>query len=282
MTNAMPPVAPTIPGIGAPIPSTNVPPRPPINEKYSAVDIFFALFKQQPETIVKGLGYGTYWLGKVCTVPSGISNFSLETVHFKNFLSAIKIPERSRELWKSFNGLWADWSNRASVATEETRKKIVKSTFKIIQKASNLTSSVCDAVDFSTKYVPSMDKGFLHGVKTASYTATFVGSGVSAGEQIVNITTQQDPEGKKAAFYLLNLARDVSYVALGAIGLYGIITVTPIAPAIILACLTSGLSFGIGSFFYEKIKDPENKGTNLIPDAVVENVVQRRRRTISA
>ena len=80
----------------------------------------------------------------------------------------------------------------------------------------------------------------------------------------------------QVVFYLMNLARDVSYLALGIIGLSFILTATPIAALPIVTCLTSGLTFTIGGYFYERIFDPENKGKNLKPETVVENYVNQR------
>ena len=167
-------------------------------------------------------------------------------------------------------------TNVSAGAADATWTKVADAGRKTFKDTTGLVNACCDGIDYGTKYIP-IDKGAMTWIKGVNFASTLAGSGVAAGEQIYNIaTTAQDPEGKKLTLYLINLARDVSYVALGAIGLFFVVTATPIVPWMILACLTSGLALTIGGFFYERLVDPENKGKNLNPAAVVENVVAQR------
>jgi hypothetical protein len=72
---------------------------------------------------------------------------------------------------------------------------------------------------------------------------------------------------------MIRTATSISYLAVGAIGLAAFAGFA-LAPWVMLACLTAGLTGQISSFLYEKINDPENKGKNLKPDLFYREVVR--------
>src|SRR5262249_20339857 len=108
------------------------------------------------------------------------------------------------------------------------------------------------------------------------FAATIGFAGNSFVEQIQHIASTKGIDPKKTMFHLINIARDVSYFALGVMGFGFIITATPLVPWMIVACLTSGLTFSIGGYFYERIYDPEHKGKDLNPNILVENRSNQR------
>jgi hypothetical protein len=170
--------------------------------------------------------------------------------------------------------LCSDFTNQISGSATATWEKVGDACRKTFKDATGLTNGICDSIDFSTKYI-QYDPEMLRWVKGIGFAATLGGSGVGAAEQMNNLSKSWG-DVKKSTLYVINLARDVSYVALGILGLSFILTATPMVTWMILACLTSGLTFTIGGYFYEKIVDPENKGKNLNPAAVVDNVVAQR------
>jgi predicted membrane channel-forming protein YqfA (hemolysin III family) len=120
-------------------------------------------------------------------------------------------------------------------------------------------------------------------VKGIGLAATLSGACIGASEQVQNIASTKANEINKNTFYIINLARDVSYVAFGALAFLSMGGLITIAPSGLVVYLTSGLALSIGSYFYEKIYDPEGKGKNLNPDIVIRNNLDRKayeRRTV--
>jgi hypothetical protein len=247
----------------------------PKREEYSIVDIALTFIKEKPRDIVKALGYSTFWAGQVNpNLHPNVQNFSMSMGDVKNLLGAIEVPDKVNTLWGSFCGLCSDFTNQISGSATATWEKVGDACRKTFKDATGLTNGICDSIDFSTKYI-QYDPEMLRWVKGIGFAATLGGSGVGAAEQMNNLSKSWG-DVKKSTLYVINLARDVSYVALGILGLSFILTATPMVTWMILACLTSGLTFTIGGYFYEKIVDPENKGKNLNPAAVVDNVVAQR------
>jgi hypothetical protein len=248
----------------------------PKNEKYSLVDIVFSFLKEKPKDIIKALGYGTFWAGQAMPgLPSEVQTFSLQMGEVKNLLSAIEIPDRARELSNNLKELLTIVSRKVSGEAALTWGKVTEVAAKTFKAGASLANNACDGIDFSSKYIP-FGKEFMHSVKTLNYGATFGGALVGAGEQVYNLNSMTEINPTKTGLYLINLARDVSYLVLGGMGLFFIATATPIATVPILACATSGLIWTITGFFYERMLDPENKGKNLNPAIVVQNVVAGR------
>ncbi len=257
--------------------STSVAPQPALKkEEYSIVEVALSYIKEKPRDIVKALGYGTFWAGQaVPGLHPNVQNFSFYMGDVKNLLGAIEVPDKAYALWTSLGGLWTNMTQTIAGDANATWAKVGDAARKTFKDATGLTNSVCDGIDFSTKYF-QYEAEVLRWVKGIGFAATLTGSGVGAAEQIHNISKMTTCDPKKTTLYLINLARDVSYVALGSIGLFFVVSATPVVPWMILACLTSGLTFTIGGFFYERIVDPENKGKNLNPAVVVENVIAQR------
>ena len=252
----------------------------PKKEEYSVTDIFLELLKSKPRDIIKAFGYSTFWAGQaIPDLHPNVQHFSFYMGDVKNLLGAIEVPDKANTLWISLKGLWTDVTGLAAGNADATLCKVGAAARKAIKDTASLTNSVCDGIDFSTKYI-QIEADVMRWIKGIGFTATLSGAVVGAGEQVQNLTKVQSAMDKEAILYMINLAREVSYVALGAIGLYFVISATPMVPWMILACLTSALSFTIGGFFYERIVDPENKGKNLNPAIVVENVVAQRNRPV--
>ena len=88
-----------------------------------------------------------------------------------------------------------------------------------------LINNVCDGIAFSAKYLV-IDKGMLHKVSGVNSIATIAGCGAGAVEQVLTLANKpKDP------FYpMICLARDVSFVAVGVLGLYAFVTAAAVAP----------------------------------------------------
>lgn len=248
--------------------------------KYSLVELVLSYIKEKPKDIVKWFGYSAFWVGQaVPELLPKVQPFSLSMGDMKNFLSSIEIPEKAYTSWQSLNGLWMDLTKKASGDINVTWTKVGNTARKTFKDCAGFTNNICDGIDFSSKYF-QYSQETLRWMKGVNFTATLTGAGISAAEQIYNISQMQDSDPKRTTFYLINLARDVSYVAVSIIGLSFISTGAP--AWMTLACLTSGLTLSMGSFFYERIVDPENKGKHLNPAYVVEKALAQRDLAVTA
>jgi hypothetical protein len=248
--------------------TTNAPPIPKPAE-YSITDLVLTFFKEKVKDLAKVGSYLAFWATEAMPdLPRNVTKFNFMLRDFKNFVSATEIPEKLHTLAGSVTTLGSD-------LTSGTWAKVGLASRKAFKDTMGLINSTADAIDFTSLFVP-LSKETLKWVTTINFAATLGFSGTGAIEQIQNINSMNTVDPKRTTFYMINLARDVSYVALAVIGLAFIFTGTPMVPWMIVACLTSGLSFTIGSYFYERIFDPENKGKNLNPAIVVENFVNQR------
>lgn len=205
--------------------------------------VFWEFLTTKQKDIVKLFGYATGWTS--ISLPSDhstgqllgrVSGFMGDT---KNLLSAIEIPDKAVNLRKAVSDFIAEPS------FEGARKVVLK-------EFTGLVNPVCDAIDFSTKFVPITAEA-MRAVKTANFTATLIGAGNSAVEQVQKINNLTEIDSQKTTLHLINIARDVSYVALAIIGLSSMFLGFAAAPWMFLTCLTSGLLFTIGGFFYDRV-----------------------------
>lgn len=253
--------------------TTDTPPVPK-SADYSIADLVLAFFKEKFKDLAKAGSYLAYWATEaIPDLPQGVTKFNFMLQDFKNFISATEIPEKLHSLAGSATTL-------TTGLVSGTLEKVSTAARKVFKDSMSLINSVADSISFANLFVP-ISKEVLRWVSGINFAATIGFCGNGAVEQIQNIGNDckngvSKSDSKKLTFYLINLARDVSYVALGVIGLAFILTATPMVPWIIVACLTAGLAFSIASYFYEKIVDPENKGKNLNPAVVVENYVNQR------
>lgn len=167
----------------------------------------------------------------------------------KNALSASEIPEKAVHLGRQID----HFAHRPTF--DKGRKLLFK-------ELAAITAPVCDTIDLFNKFVPiNPDK--MVGIKGLSLTTTFLSSGNDMIDQVQRISKMKEINPQRTALYLINIARDVSYIALSILALSGLVLGYVIAPWMILACLTSGLLFGIAGFFYEHIVNPEGLHLDL-------------------
>ncbi len=255
-------------GVSSTTITTNVPPVPKSAE-YSITDLVLTFFKEKVKDLAKAGSYMTFWATEaIPNLPPNVTKFNFMLRDFKNFISATEMPERLHTLAGSVATL-------ASDLTSGTWEKVGTASRKVFKDTMGLINSTADSIDFANLFIP-LSKETLRWISGISFAATIGFSGSGAVEQIQNINGLDKIDPKRTTFYLINLARDVSYIALGVIGLSFLFTATPMVSWMIVACLTSGLTCSIGSYFYERIVDPENKGKNLNPAVVVENYVNQR------
>lgn len=205
--------------------------------------VFWEFMTTKQKDIVKLFGYATGWtsISLPSEDPTGqllgrVSGFMGDT---KNLLSALEIPDKTVKLRKAVSDFIAEPS------FEGARKVLFK-------ELTGLINPVCDGIDFSTKFVPITTEA-MRTVKTVNFAATFIGAGNSAIEQVQKINNLTEIDTQKTTLHLINIARDVSYVALAVIGLSSIFLGFAAAPWMFLTCLTSGLLFTIGGFFYDRV-----------------------------
>ncbi len=255
-------------GVSSTTTTTHTPPASPSAE-YSITDLVLTFFKEKVKDLAKAGSYLAFWVTEaVPDLPPGVAKLNSTLRDFKNFVSATEIPEKLHTLAGSVTTLASDLTSGAVEKVGAVSRKAFKD-------AMSLINSTADSIDFANLFIP-IGKETLKWVSGISFAATLGSSGVGAVEQIQNINGMDKIDPKRTTLYLINLARDISYVALGVIGLTFVLTTTPIVPWMIVACVTSGLTFSIGSYFYERIVDPEHKGKNLNPTVVVENHVRQR------
>lgn len=244
---------------------------PPILKptEYTMTDLISAFFKERVKDIAKIGAYLAYWTTEaIPNLPPNVTKFNSVLKEFKNFVSATEVPEKLQTWGGSVTAFVANLSG-------ETMEKVGTAARKVFKDTMSLLGSATDGIDFASLFIP-MCKETLRWVSGISLVATLGGAGNGAIEQLQNINGMDKIDPKRTTFYLINLARDVSYIALGIIGFSFFFAVTPTVPWMIVACATSGLAFSIGGYFYERIVDPENKGKNLNPAIVVENHVNQR------
>jgi len=246
-----------------------LPPFVPKPDKYSIPDLVLTFFKEKVKDLAKTGSYLAFWATQaIPDLPTSVTKFNFLLKDFKNFVSVTEVPEKLCTLGGSVSTLVTNLPSATMEKVGTAARKVFKDTMSMI-------NSTADTIDFASLFVP-VCKETLRWVSAINCAATagFAGNGVV--EQIQNINGMGKVDPKRTTFYLINLARDVSYLAVGIIGLASVLSIAPIAPWMIVSCLTSGLSFSIGSYFYERIVDPENKGKNLNPAIVIENQINQR------
>ncbi len=255
--------------------------QPPVykTEEYTIAGIVLKFLEEKVKDIAKGLGYTAFWVGQaIPDAPPQVRSFSTLMGNFKNFVSATEVPKKSSELWEALTGkegLWTNLTSKVKGHADSTWGKVGTAAGEVFKKTTSLTNSVVDGIDLTSNFV-AIDAKVMTWLKGFNFAATLGGAGYGAVEQVQKFAATDKDEVHKQRLYLINLARDVSYAVLGAMGLFFVVTATPIVPWMIVACLTSGLTLTLGGYFYEKVYDPEGKGKNLDPDIVIKNNIARR------
>jgi hypothetical protein len=259
--------APTSAVVSNPL-STNAtlpPPPPKQKEKYTIPELVLNFLKEKAPWLAKIGSYTAFWLTEAIPgLPPEVTRFNTTLRDFKNFVSVTEIPEKGHNIIvavKEFASATAD--------------KVAGAARKVFKEVMSFINNIADGIDFARVFVP-INKEVMRWISGINFAATTAGSATGAFDQVQNIRAMPTINTKKTALYLINLARDISYLALGIIGFTFVVTATPLVPWMIVACLTSGLTFTIGGYFYERIVDPENKGKNLNPAIVVANQVAKR------
>ncbi len=245
--------------------STTLAPPVPKPAEYSIPDLVLTFFKEKFKDLAKTGSYIAFWATEaIPDLPKNVTQFNTTLRDFKNFVSMTELPQKMYEFGTSLQK-----------ATAATAEKIGSASREVFKNSMALVNTVADSIDFVHVFVP-ISKEVMRWVSGINFAATigFAGNGVIEQVQHIQGTKVADP--KKTMFHMINIARDTSYLVLGVMGLGFILTSTPLVPWMIVACLTSGLTFSIGSYFYERIYDPENKGKNLNPAIVVENQANQR------
>ena len=251
-------------------PTDTVPqPKP---AEYSITDLVLTFFKEKAKDISKIGSYLAFWATQaIPDLPQSVTKFNYMLRDFKNFMSATELPQKFHELGQAVNAFVKTLAGRA---TEGSWDEVGKKAREVFKKTMSLINVSGDSLEFTNIFVP-LGKEVMRWVSGINFAATIGFAGNGTVEQIESLSKENIGD-KKTTFYLINLARDISYLVLGIIGFTFVVTATPFVPWMIVACLTSGLTFSIGSYFYERIVDPENKGKNLKPETVVENYVNQR------
>lgn len=240
-------------------------------EEYSVAGIVLKFFDEKAKDIAKALGYTGFWAGQIAPgLPPEVKSFSATMGDFKNFIAITEIPKKTVEAFAAFSALWANMSSPNGSAT-----KAWAALGEAFTKVASWTNSFVDGIDFSSRFI-AIDTSVMTWLKGTSFAATFGSSVKGAWEQIQKIGNTVAAQTIKTAFYAISFLRDTSYALLGAKGLFCILTATPMVPWMMVGLLTSGLTFTIGGYFYEKLYDPEGKGKNLNPDVVIANNLARR------
>jgi hypothetical protein len=256
---------------------TTVGPFIPKPEKYTPLTAALAFFKEKAKDIAKSGSYLAFWATRaVPSLPPNVTKFNTTLRDFKNFIGATEIPEKLCTWGKSTNDLLFDKLAGKMTSGSHSWGEVGTSARKVFKDTMSLINSGADTIEFTHLFVP-ICKETLRWVSGINFAATLGFAGNGAIEQVQEINKMKEINTKKFGFHMINIARDVSYVVLGIIGLGFIITATPIVPWMIVACLTSGLTWTISSYFYEKMFDPENKGKNLNPAIVIENIANKKK-----
>ena len=246
-------------------------------EEYTTAGIVLKFFDEKVKDIAKAIGSAAFWTSQgVPNLPPAVSNLGALMGDIKNFISITEVPKKAVETFqavKEFCGNLADKVTGKAGSWE----KVGVAARKVFSKSTGLTSNVVDSVNFGSKFIPisTAAKSCLGYI---GFAATVGSAGNGAVEQIEKFAATDVKETKKQTFYLINLARDVSFVALGVFGLGFLITATPVIGWVLAACSTAGLFLSLSGYFYEKVYDPELKGKNLNPEVVMENHMAARAR----
>jgi len=248
--------------------------QPLKSEKYTLLDLIFKVFEDRIVYITKTLSYALFWVGRTVSLPSQATAFSDTMGDFKNIVSAAETPKKALEAWDSLKETVQVAGKKGVCAAGSAARKAM-------EKVSTLTNSVVDGIDFNQRFVP-INAALMTTLKGISSVATLAGCGSEALREIKNIQGLKSEQKTQRNHHMLKLALFVSYAAIGVLGILAWTGAAVIAPWMFLACLTSGLTWSIGSFFYERLYDPEGKGKDLNPDIVIKNKITVESRAAAA
>ncbi len=264
-----------------------------VPEEYTSTGLVLKFFEEKGKDIAKALNYLAFWTGQaIPNLPSEVKSFSAAMGNFKNFVSATEVPKKGYEWWNSLGGMtkpsedftaalaekfynnnvFVDLTNETGAwnAVNAAGAKLGVAARNIFEKTTSLINASVDSIDFGSNFMP-INASVMSWLKGINSVATIGGAGSGAIKQIEKLAATSENDTSKRVFHMVNLARDASYVAVGVLGLVAAFGAVSVSPWMFVACLTSGLSCTIGGYFYERIYDPEGKGKNINPDAVLAN-----------
>jgi len=253
-------------------------PAPPTPKpaQYTISDLVLTFFKEKVKDLAKAGAYIAFWATQaVPDLPKSVTTFNTALRDFKNFVSMTELPQKLYELGGSVTKFTASLADKFQNAAAPTWDKVATTGREFFKNSMAMVNTVADSIDFVNVFVP-ISKEVMKWVSGINFTATIGYAGNGIAEQVQNINGMKTIDPKRTVFHMINIARDTSYFVLGVIGLGFVISGTPLVPWMIVACLTSGLAFSTGSYFYEKIYDPEKKGKDLNPAVLVENQSNQR------
>lgn len=236
----------------------------PTNNTFA--DTLRLFIKEKFKDIAKVFNYAIAWtsIAKPDLSPD-IIRFGGAMKDFKNFVGATEAPGKTESAFKAIQVFAREpkWNNFR----------------KVISETSLTMNSYFDATELANKFFP-ISKEVFQKIQNVNFIATTVGSLNGAAEEIEKLSAACDKGATDLArLRVINLARNVSYLALGLMGLYSAYYGITSLSLFMLASVCSGLLFGIGGYFYERIVDPEMKHQNkdkIIQNLTIENLNLRR------
>jgi hypothetical protein len=228
----------------------------PTHSEQSICDIVCDFFQENIKDVARGIGHGFAWTARAFPHNGVYSSISRTAGDIGNFANFAELPKRAATVASNINA----FVTKPSVQTGRD----------VVSGVADVIDASCDGISLSANWIPFTPQ-VLKNVNILSCGAAFVGCGNSAVQQVQKISQQKEVDKGKTALYLINMARDVSYVAFGAFGVLSMGLSMPLAPWVCLACLTSGLLFTVGGHFFERIVNPEKK--HFDKDRIIANLI---------
>lgn len=222
------------------------------------------------------------------STPKGISELGGLAKQAKNLTSIIGLPQNVAKV--------------VETARKFDISKPLTSTVNLGADVCSLANGGCDTAELVHTVVTPLPANAMEAVKATNYTATFLGSlkgtydtvvklfanasdiQKNEADKVANTTSEANYEKVKGkttqqlTSNVLSLASKVSYLVLGSLGIASLFT--PLAPVAIVACLTSGTLFGLGSFFYDRVVDPfDDKAKKLAQNPLFEKAAEIKAKT---
>jgi hypothetical protein len=251
------------------VPGTVTQVKPQATESRSLWDIFVKWCSEASfvKNLVKAFNYGSFWVRHAVSMSPELSaapqmGSAMETLKaagetgkdIKNLIGAAEVPEKATRLVATVRKVIAEpsWAGVAQVGAD----------------AGQVVNSLYDGFELSTRFIP-IDPAMMRNITAVNHAATLFSAGKGAidelGEMAANKlheatnSVEAEQEKNKLIFSMLNLAKLVSYVAVGVMGLSSFFFGIVFAPWAFPAALTTALVFTFGGYFFDKIVDPKNK-----------------------
>ncbi len=248
------------------------PPKKKQNEKYTTKGIILDFFKERLKDIAKIIRTGIFWTGKAVTLPPSVSNLSNTMEDFGNFITIAETPKKGVELGGALHGLGRSLADKIT-SGKGSWEKVGTEARGVFKHGTGFVSNVVSGVKFFGSRFAPISKAAKNLLSKIGFAATAGSAGNGAIEQIQKLNATDAKDTPRKTLYMLQLSRDVSFFALGVIGLW--FAFTGVGALGLAVAGTAGLVFSLSGYFYEKTRDPEHKGKNLDPEAVLANRMAR-------